>query len=285
MSTFCRSCGTPLEETSRFCGKCGAATVGSQQAAQGSQPVQGSQPTEASQPQPAPIESRNPVQAAAATSKKGLSTGAKLGIAAIVIVLVCVGVAAAGIFYAVHRVSKKFHEVKAEIAAETDTGSAATSTSAASSDSASTGDPCRYLGKQDVGAALRIVIVKTQSDGDTCSYLAKGSASDMAAKHASAIVGAKGGDENVQRMTEQFGKTIFNSMPQDKRDASSDGSGNVPVLAIDISDSPNASAELNLNAKTLGTSADKVKTWTLAIRRLPPATACSCSAKEKESFG
>ena len=182
--------------------------------------------------------------------------------------------------------SKKFHEVKAEIAAETGTGSAATSTSAASSESGSTGDPGRYLGKQDVGAALRIEIMKTQSDGDTCSYLAKGSASDMAAKHASAIIGAKGGDENVQRMmTEQFGKTIFNSMPQDKRDASSDGSGNVPVLAIDISDSPNASAELNLNAKTLGTSADKVKTWTLAIRRLPPATACSCSAKEKESFG
>ena len=73
----------------------------------------------------------------------------------------------------------------------------------------------------------------------------------MAAKHASAIIGAKGGDENVQRLTKQFGKTIFNSMPQDKQDASSDGSGNVPVLAVDISDSPNASAEMNLNEKVL----------------------------------
>jgi len=252
MSTFCRSCGTPLEETSRFCGKCGAATVGSQQAAQGSQPVQGSQPTEASQPQPAPIESRNPVQAAAATSKKGLSTGAKLGIAAIVIVLVCVGVAAAGIFYAVHRVSKKFHEVKAEIAAETNTGSAATSTSAASAESGSTGDPCRYLAKQDVGAALHIEIVKTEADGDSCSYLAKGTASDMAAKHASAMVGAKGGNKDAQKFTEQFAATMFNSMPQPKQDATGDGSGNVPVLGIGISDSPNAVAEMNLNAKTLG---------------------------------
>lgn len=242
MSSFCRYCGAPLDEASRFCGKCGASTGSQQQPAQGSQqqqPVAIGSPTPAA---PAP---------AATTPKKGLSTGAKLGIAAIVIVLVCVGAAVASIFYAAHRVSQKFHEMKAEIAGETNTGSAATSTSAGSSESGSTGDPCRYLGKQDVGAAIGIEIVKAQADGTSCSYLAKGSAGDMAAKHASAIVGAKGGDQNVQRITEQFGKTIFNSMPQDKQDATGDGSGNVAVLAIDISDSPNATAEMKLNENVL----------------------------------
>ncbi len=242
MSSFCRSCGTPADEASRFCGKCGAPTGAPQQ-----------QATQESQSQPAPIESRNPAAAAAAaTPQKGLSTGAKLGIAAIVIVLVCVGAAVAGIFYVAHRVSQKVHEVKAEIAGETGTGSAATSRSAASSESRGTGDPCRYLGKQDVGAAIGIEIVKTQADGDTCSYLAKGSARDMAAKHASAMIGAKGGDKNVQKFTEQFGTTIFNSMPQDKQDATGDGSGNVPVLVIDISDSADAVTEMKLNSKVLG---------------------------------
>src|SRR5690348_3314695 len=227
--SFCRYCGAPVEEAARFCGKCGGSTQGSQQA----QPAPQQQPAQGSHQQspPAPAaEPRIPVEATPPTPKKGLSTGAKLGIAAIVIVLVCVGAAVAGIFYVAHRASQKFHEMKAEITGGIDTGSAASSTSAASSESGSTGDPCRYLGKQDVGAAIGIEIVKTQSDGDTCSYLAKGSAGDMAAKHASAILGAKGADAKTQKTAEQFAQTIFNSMPQQKQDTTSDGSGNVPVL-------------------------------------------------------
>jgi hypothetical protein len=234
MSSFCRSCGNPLDEGSRFCGKCGVQTSQSQQ-----QPAPSASPTPAAPP-------------AAATPKKGLSTGAKLGITAGVIVLVCAGAAVAGIFYAAHRVSQKFHEMKAEITGGTDTSPAAASTSAASSESRSAGDPCRYLSKQDVGAAISIEIVKTQADSDSCSYLAKGNARDMAAKHASAIVGAKGGNKDTQKFAEQFAATIFNSMPQDKQDTTDDGSGNVPVLVIGVSDSPNASAEMKLNAKVLG---------------------------------
>jgi hypothetical protein len=41
--------------------------------------------------------------------------------------------------------------------------------------------------------------------------LAKGSAGDMAAKRASAIMGAKGVDPNSQKIFEQFSKTIFKS--------------------------------------------------------------------------
>jgi hypothetical protein len=234
MSSFCRQCGTPQDEASRFCAKCGAPT-GAQQ-----QPVATGSQTPAA---PAP---------AAATPKKGLSTGTKLGIAAIVIVLVCIGAAVASIFYVVRRVRVKVHDVKAVITGPSDTDSTAASTSVASSESGSAGDPCRYLGKQDVGAAIGIEIVKTQARGDSCSYLAKGSARDMAAKHASAMVGAKGGDKNTQRITEQFATTIFNSMPQDKQEATGDGSGNAPVLVIDVSDSANAIAEMKLNAKVLG---------------------------------
>jgi hypothetical protein len=41
-------------------------------------------------------------------------------------------------------------------------------------------------------------------------------------------------------------------MPQEKPDPGSDASGNVPVLALSVSESPAAIAEMKLNAKVLG---------------------------------
>lgn len=210
MSRFCGNCGTQINEAVRFCANCGAQTGTSPQA---------------------------PAQSVTAP-KKGLSTAGKFAIAFVLLIFVVGGVLLAGVLYAAHRVSQKFHEVKAEMID-------------ARESTVAIGDPCRYLSKADVGAAIGTPIVKTQADGDSCSYLAMGNAGDMAAKHASSMLGAKGADAKTQKIFEQFGKTIFDSMPKERQDATSDGAGSVAVLAISVSDSPSAIAEMKLNAKVL----------------------------------
>jgi hypothetical protein len=209
MSRFCGNCGTQVNEAARFCANCGAQAGTSQHTAAQALPA----------------------------AKKGLSTAGKFAIASVLIIFLVGGVMVAGVFYAVHRVSQKLHEVKAEITNAHDSGPM--------------GDPCRYLSKEDVGAAIGVEIVKTQADGDSCSYLAMGNAGDLAAKHASSMLGAKGADAHAQKIFEQFGKTIFASMPQERQDATSDSAGRVAVLAASVSDSPSAMAEMKLNAKVL----------------------------------
>lgn len=216
MGRFCGNCGTQVNEAVRFCANCGAQTGTSKQAADQSVP---------------------PSPSAAGASTKGLSTAGKFAIAFVVLFFVVGGVLLAGVFYAAHRVSQKFHEVKNEIIDAREGGPIS--------------DPCRYLSKEDVGAAIGIRIVKTQADGGACSYLARGNAGDMAAKHASSMLGAKGADANTQKIVEQFGKTIFDSMPKERQDATSDGAGSVAVLAVSVSDSPSAIAEMKLNASVL----------------------------------
>jgi hypothetical protein len=209
---------------SRFCGNCGTQVNESVRFCANCGAQTGTSQQAAAQSVPGP--------------KKGLSTASKFAIACVVIILLVGSTAVAGVFYAAHRVSQKLHEVKAEIANARDSGTAV-------------GDPCRYLSKEDVGAAIGVEIVKTQADGDSCSYLAMGNAGDMAAKHASSMLSAKGADANTQKVFEQFGKTIFASMPKERQDATSDGAGRVAALAVSVSDSPSAIAEMKLNARVL----------------------------------
>lgn len=216
MSRFCGNCGTQVNGAARFCANCGAQTGTSQQAA---------------------AQSVAPPAPAVGPSKTGLSTVGKFAIAAVLVILLVGGVTLAGVLYAAHRVSQKVHELKNEIID--------------ARDSEPIGDPCRYLSKEDVGAAIGVRIVKAQPDGQACSYLAKGNAGDMAAKHASSMLGAKGADANTQKIFEQFGKTVFDSMPKERQDTTSDGAGSVAVLAVSVSDSPSAIAEMKLNAKVL----------------------------------
>ncbi|HYM78451.1 MAG TPA: hypothetical protein VE377_20935 [Candidatus Dormibacteraeota bacterium] len=240
MANFCVKCGEPLSG-GLFCAKCGADTRSAAPSAQA---------------QPAPGLAQHPLQQSGLTpgqtpaAKQGMSPLAKLGVAAIAIIFVGGAVAVTGAFYAAHRVSEEFHEIKGGITGNASTD-AVNSNSSTSSTSVSGGDPCRYLSKQDVGQAIGVEIVGTRIEGESCSYLAKGSAGDMAAKHASAILGSKGIDPNAQKMFEQFSKTIFKSMPQDRQDTTSDDSGKVPVLSLSVSDSASAIAEMKLNAKVM----------------------------------
>lgn len=224
-----------MEAGTRFCARCGAQTGPSETATQPS----------ASQTAPSP---------AATAPKRGMGAGAKVAISAVLIIFAG-GIAAA--WYAAHKVSQKYHEIKAEITGTANpNGTTAdpngtTSSGSTSSNSQTAGDPCRYLSKEDVGAAIGVAIVKAYAEGDGCSYLAKGNAADMAVKHATSLMGDKGADAKTQQMASQFAKTIFSSFPQDGHNADGDGSGNVAVLSVSVSESPAATAEMNLNAKVL----------------------------------
>jgi hypothetical protein len=224
MANFCGQCGAPVGPTG-FCGKCGA-------------PI-GERP-EVTHAKRSPTPQADPASA----PKTGMSSAAKLGIAALAIIFVGGTAAAAGIFYAAHRASQKFHEVTSGV-----TGGGRRD--ASGSMGSSGGDPCRFLSKQAVSQAIGVEIVDVHADGEACSYLAKGDEGEMAAKHAAKIIGAKGADDKTQKMAEQFGAAIFKSMPQEKQDQGSDASGNVPVLGISVSDSASAAAEMKLNAKVM----------------------------------
>ncbi|MHB8655048.1 MAG: hypothetical protein ACYDA9_14360 [Terriglobia bacterium] len=169
----------------------------------------------------------------------------KVALVFVALIIFVGGLAIAGVFYAVHRASQKFHEVTAGITGTGASGAAKAATS-------SGGDPCRYLSKEDVGQAIGVEIVATQVDGEACSYLAKGNQGDMTAKHAAAMMGEKGVDAKSQKTIQDFAGGIFKMMPQEKQEQGSDASGNVPVLGISVSESASAIAEMKLNAKVLG---------------------------------
>jgi hypothetical protein len=175
-----------------------------------------------------------------------MSPLAKLCIAAVAIIFVGVAAGAVGVYYVAHRVSEKVHEATGGLLGGSES-STRNSRGTAAGASASGGDPCRYLSKQDVGQAIGVEI-----DGESCSYLAKGNQGDMTAKHAAAIMGAKGADAKTQKIFQDFASGIFSSMPQEKQEQGSDASGNVPVIAISVSESPSAVAEMKLNARLLG---------------------------------
>lgn len=245
MANFCGKCGTPLG-AGPFCAKCGTDTRSVMESAQSQSPRQ---------PAASPQTTSGP---GAATGKQGMSTLAKLGIAAVGIVFVGGVAGAAGLYYVAHRVSQKVHQAEKQILGSTsNTGdksapdeSLPDGGSAGSSSDNSMGNVCRFLDKEDVSTAIGVAIVKSQADGESCSYFAKGKGSDMAAKHAASMLGAKGADDRTKALAEQFGKAIM-GMSGEKKDDGGDGQGNVPVFSFSVSDSASAVAEMKLNAKVM----------------------------------
>ena len=226
---FCVNCGSQVKEGSQFCGKCGT-KVGQ------SGPQAAATPTPATV---APVASET-----AAPVAKGMSTGMKL-VVGVVVMMVVVGVLGmVGVYYAAHRVSEKFHEVTRDIAASGTLNSTAPNSSAP--------DPCRYLSKQDVGKAIGVEIVATQADGDGCSYLAAGTQADMSAKHTAAMVRANGADAQAQKTIQQFAGGMFKAFSEEKGGQGQESSGNVPVLVVSVRQEADADAEMRLNAKVMG---------------------------------
>lgn len=241
MPNFCTVCGAPL--SGPFCVKCGA------DARQINNSLMAQSSATLPRPQTASV--------AATTTTPKSSALAKILIGLAVVVVTIGALAAGGVYYAVHRVKQRVHEMADEVPRLGPlSGSTSKSNSSNKDDSASKmsipGSACRYLSKEEVGKAIGVEIIAIQSDSNNdCSYLAHGNSADMTAKHLSAMVGAKGADARTQKIAEQFAGGLFKSFQDQQGDPNQDGSGNVPVLSFAI-DTNAAETQMRLNAKVVG---------------------------------
>jgi hypothetical protein len=256
MSTFCRNCGSGVDDSVRFCGKCGTPTTGTPTPKTPATPASSSNAPAASAspatPSPAPQGATGP--------SKGLSTAAKVAIAAIVIIFVGGGVAVAGMVYAAHRVSQRVHAmVKGELQGDdtSNPGSSGGSGGAggpsnSSGAKGSMGNVCRYLSAEAVGAAIGVPIVRTESIDGGCNYFAKGTQAQMTAKHMSAMMATKGADPKTQKMVEGITGALAQSFQTDKAEKSDADSGDGTVLVFNFSlDDNDAVAQMSLNRKSM----------------------------------
>jgi hypothetical protein len=173
-----------------------------------------------------------------------MSTLAKVGIAFLVVVIFVGAAGIAGAIYVAHRVKQKVNEVTGGLL--TDSSS---HPSTSSSSTSSFGNVCRYLSADDVSRALKVTVVATKSEGDSCQYLVHGDTADLTAKHMAALGASHGADAQQQNMVENFAATIFKSQPNG-HEPSTDANGNAPVLVIGLAD--NGIAQMRLEKGALG---------------------------------
>ena len=204
------------------------------------QPVAVPTPQPEFQPVSEPVVSQGgspPVPAA-----KASSPWVKVVIVVVVIIFAVGAMAVGGVIYVAHKVSQKAQEYKREVLGESPApggaaseapGAGGVQPASATADEKSpgvAGDACRLLSKDDVSSAIGVTIVETQASDNGCSYLAKGTAADMVAKHTAAMIGAKGADKKTQGMIEQFAGVIGNSVPKEDTKGTETADGNVVVL-------------------------------------------------------
>ena len=113
------------------------------------------------------------------------------------------------------------------------------------------GDPCRLLSKEEVGRAIGVEIVATETNDAGCSYLAQGNSADMTAKHMAAMMGTKGADAKTQQMIQSLTGGLAKMVQSEGHDTGMDKNGNVPVFMFSV-DNNAAEAQMRLNAKVLG---------------------------------
>lgn len=260
MSKFCGTCGSSLNEGQKFCGKCGSAGAASQQT-----PAQPDQQAYTS-PAPPPFAPVTQMQSVAASSPApaGSNSLLKVGIAAVVIIFVG-GIAALGaVYYVAHKVKEKVqaaaHEVEGETPSSAAGGLAAlvqkATDSAASKDDDSSGfkgDPCRFLSTEEVSRAVGIEIIRADSQGPGCSYIAKGDPADMVSKHMTSMVSsqAKSNGSNPTaeqtKLMQQITGAFFKQQESSDKDLSKEAkTGEVPILSVSFS-SGNAELEMRMN--------------------------------------
>lgn len=253
MATFCVKCGSPLSG-GPFCGKCGADARSLSPAAQPQAPPVTVQPTSAQA-------ASNPTSTG---GKQGLSTLAKLGIAAIAIIFVAGAAGFAGLYYVAHRVSQKIHQAEDGIlGSSSDSGTTSQgegsglgrSESGRSAESGTVGDVCRLLSKQDVSRAIGVDITRTEPGDNACSYIAKGDEADMLAKHATAMTASRGADKKTQQMLQTFAGGMFKQFQGEQPQSEMAKAGEVLVFNFSV-DQHAAEEQMQLNAKTLSVLGD-----------------------------
>jgi hypothetical protein len=254
MANFCTKCGTPL--TGRFCVKCGA-DISQSTAPAPPQPVQQNAGTASPEAVPVPVAVPASATVPPLVTNKKMSPLAKLGIAAVVVVFVGGALAAGGVYYVAHRVSQKIHEEAGSILGSSPSSASPDSSSGGTGSGSAGGiDVCRLLRKEDVGRAVGVEIVRTQPGDNSCSYIAKGDKADMLAKHATAMMAARGADKQTQQTIQKFAGGMFKAFQSEQPASEQDTSGEVPVFSFSVD--PNAAEEqMRLNAKVLGVMGDQ----------------------------
>ena len=246
MENFCVRCGARLSG-GPFCVKCGADARSAVPSVQAQSPPSLAQP-----PSPAP-EISTP-----ASAKPGMSTLAKLGIAAVAIIFVGGAAGAVGVYYAAHRVSQKYHEVSDEIRGSIadpsggDTKKVSSDSDGSPSAQSTMSDVCRLLSKEDVSKAIGVEIIRTKPTADSalagCSYVAKGTQQDMTAKHSAAMVASRGADQKTQQLVQNIAGGMFKALAQQKPSSEQGNSGAVPVFSFSVSQH-NAEEMMRMSAK------------------------------------
>jgi hypothetical protein len=226
VAKFCGRCGYPLNEALGSCGNCA------------------NQRDTAASARPAPL----PVP----KNSSGL-----LKVVLVLLALLVVGAALAvtGVFYAAHKVSQKAHEYSAQILGNEPshhTGNVA--------NDRSEGDVCRFLSKEEVGNAIGMPIAATSSADGGCSYLAKGTMTEMTSKHISAMLKGRGVDAQQRETIEKLASGFFGSMPNQAKEETQDANGNALVLGISV-DSNGAAMQMELNRRVFGRLSPDAKSF------------------------
>jgi len=233
MSKFCVSCGSSLNGA-MFCARCGAAS------GEAAAPLVQLAVVPAAQAAPVPTFS------ASVAAKPNLVIKVLLGIA--IFIVFAGAMTIGGVYYVAHRVSQKVHQLANELPniPESPSSNSATPSKIVSG---SAPDACRLLSEEDVGRAAGVEVVRTESTGDSCSYLAKGDAADMTSRHMSAMMASKGADTQQQKMIQGIAGGLFKSLEKDRK-SDIDSNGNVPVLSFSL-EKQAADGEMGLNRTVL----------------------------------
>jgi hypothetical protein len=248
MARFCGTCGSPLNETSAFCGACGA-RVAQAAVAPAATPVPPFSPV----PSVPPVSPLPPVKA-------GSSPVVKIVLVVVLLLVVLGTISVAGMFYALHLASRKAHEFSRQVRDTALSSIAANGGNAGGSNVPGgvlgPGD-CRFLSKEDVGRAIGVAIVATKTTVGGCEYLAQGTAGDMTAKHIAALMASKGATAQQQQMFQTLSHSLLGGA-QTQEDGSSPPASTV-VMAFTID--PNAARtqmSLNENVEGVGPGAKRL---------------------------
>ena len=234
MAAFCRNCGSPLADGQAFCVKCGTRIGDVAQSAAAPPPAQS--------PAPPSFQASAPAQAVP-PAKTGMSPLVKI-LVAIVMIFVVFGVfAAAAMMYIGHRIHQKAQEYGLTRSPEEMSDSRAQLRRI---------DGCSLLSKADVSQAVKMDVIRAESDrSDTpgCAYSVSGDAADLTAKHITAM--HKGElNKSQQENVENFGKTIFHGTGA-ASSLNNEQPGEAPVFSFSI-DNNAAQLQMRLNKATLG---------------------------------
>jgi uncharacterized Zn finger protein (UPF0148 family) len=233
MAGFCRNCGSPLADGQGFCVKCGTRVGDVSQPAMSAPPQQTAQPSVQAAP-----------AAYSAPAKTGMSPLVKILIA-VVIVFVVFGVfAATAMLYIGHRIHRKAQEFGLTRSSEEMRESNAALRRI---------DACTLLSKDDVSQAVKMEVVRAESENGEapgCTYSVSGDQGDLTAKHITATH-KKEMNKSDQDTFENFAKTIFRGTRPGSDGSVSNHPGEAPVFAFSI-DNNAAQLQMRLNKAAMG---------------------------------